>query len=69
MGIYMKESFTKRFLVTFYLQKSKIAEVTYMIVTKQPEVDLASSLFSLLDQLIADCRYCGLQLAAMALLS
>lgn len=35
--------------------KSKIAEVAYMIATKQPEVDRASALFALLDQLIADC--------------
>lgn len=40
----------------FVLQKSKIAEVTYMIASNAPEVDRASSLFSLLDQLIADCR-------------
>lgn len=33
-----------------------MAEVTYMIATKEPEVDRASALFSLLDQLIADCR-------------
>lgn len=33
-----------------------MAEVTYMIASKAPEVDRASSLFSLLDQLIADCR-------------
>lgn len=39
-----------------YSQKSKMAEVTYMIASKAPEVDRASSLFSLLDQLIADCR-------------
>lgn len=37
-------------------QKSKVAEVTYMLATNAPEVDRASSLFSLLDQLIADCR-------------
>lgn len=35
--------------------KSKIAEVTYMIATKEPEVERASALFSMLDQLIADC--------------
>ncbi|KAJ7336518.1 hypothetical protein OS493_011728 [Desmophyllum pertusum] len=35
--------------------KSKVAEVTYMLATNAPEVDRASSLFSLLDQLIADC--------------
>lgn len=40
----------------FVLQKNKIAEVTYMIASNAPEVDRASSLFSLLDQLIADCR-------------
>nr|XP_058962380.1 myoferlin-like [Pocillopora verrucosa] len=35
--------------------KNKITEVMYMIATNAPEVDRASCLFSLLDQLIADC--------------
>ena len=40
----------------FVPQKSKIAEVTHMIASNAPEVDRASSLFALLDDLIADCR-------------
>ena len=31
----------------------------YMIATNVPEVDRASCLFSLLNQLIADCRLLG----------
>lgn len=47
--------FAKIFFL-FTHQERKIAEIEYMITTKEPNVERASALFSLLDQLIADCR-------------
>ena len=47
--------FAKTFFY-FTHQEIKIAEIERMITTKEPNVERVSALFSLLDQLIADCR-------------